>query len=480
VGARQEHLGHAASTEAAQYLVRSDGAAYHRRVERAATVYSEALDPGGGRFRCQLVVVDGPDRGRACRLGERDALVGTDPGVELVLSDERVSGRHLAVRAADGHFLVRDLGSTNGSWYEGSRLGEARVPAGATLRIGRSALRIEPEAQPLDVAPSQARRFGELVAESLAMREVFAVLERVAPSDVTVLVEGETGTGKELVARAIHEASARRGGPFVAVDCGALPEGLLDSELFGHVRGAFTGAAAPRAGLVARAQRGTIFLDELGRIPPSVQARLLRVLEERRVRAVGADAEREVDVRVIAASRDDLDAQVAAGRFRADLLYRLGVVRVRIPPLRARREDVPRLVSELLRRRGLEEARPAGPGLDRLLAHGWPGNVRELRNVLDRAVALAPSARGFADLAIRVEPAPAGDDALPVRADLPFAEAKQAVVHAFERRYLADLLARTGGNLSAAARQAGVDRKHLRALARRHGLVDDPGEGSDT
>ena len=442
-------------------------------------MYSDILDGGTGFLHCQLVVVDGPDRGRACRLAEGEVTIGTDAACDLTLSDDRVSGRHVAVRAVESRFAVRDLGSTNGTWYEGSRIAEAEVtvPAGSTLLVGRSALRIEPEAQPLDVPPSQARRFGELVGESLAMREVFAVLERVAESDATILVEGETGTGKELVARALHDASARRRGPFVAVDCGALPEGLLDSELFGHVRGAFTGAAAARAGMIVRADGGTLFLDELGRIPPPVQARLLRVLEERVVRPLGGDSERAVDVRVVAASRDDLDAEVAAGRFRPDLLYRLAVVRIALPALRMRREDIPLLVRDILRRRGLADEAPAGRGLDRLTAHGWPGNVRELRNVLDRAIALAPGARRFADLAIRIDASPIAGEGLAVRSDLPYAEAKAAVLHDLERRYLADVLARTGGNLSAAARESGIDRKHLRTLARKHGLVDDDGDG---
>jgi DNA-binding NtrC family response regulator len=446
-------------------------------------VYSDILDGGTGRLRCQIVVSDGPDRGRARRLGDTETVIGTAAGCELVVSDDRVSARHLAVRSDGSRFSVRDLGSTNGTWYEGSRVSQVTVPAGSTLLVGRTALRIEAEAQPLDLPPSQARRFGELVGESLAIREVFAVLERVAESDATVLIEGETGTGKELVARALHDASPRRRGPFVAVDCGALPEGMLDSELFGHVRGAYTGATQPRGGMMVRADGGTLFLDELGRISPTVQARLLRVLEERVVRPLGGDTERAVDVRVVAASRDDVDAEVAAGRFRPDLLYRLAVVRVALPPLRTRREDLPSLVRELLRRRGLALADedPAGPNLDRLIAHAWPGNVRELRNAIDRAIALAPGARRFADLAIRIDPAqrdPAGDG-LAVRSDLPYAEAKALVLHELERRYLADVLARTGGNLSAASRASGIDRKRLRALGRKHGLVGDAGPDDD-
>jgi DNA-binding NtrC family response regulator len=443
-------------------------------VGRSATVYSDILDGGTGRVRCQLVVIDGPDRGRACRLGSGPATIGTDAACDLALSDDRVSARHLSVEAVESRFVVRDLGSTNGSWYEGSRITEVTVPAGTTLLAGRTALRIEPEAQPLDLPPSQARRFGELVGESLAMREVFAVLERIALSDATLLVEGETGTGKELVARAVHEASNRRRGPFVAVDCGALPEGLLESELFGHVRGAFTGAANARNGMIVRADGGTLFLDELGRVSPTLQARLLRVLEERTVRPLGGDTERAVDVRIIAASRDDLDAEVAAGRFRPDLLYRLAVVRVELPPLRTRREDIALLVRDLLRRRGLADQVPTG--LDRLVAHGWPGNVRELRNVLDRAIALAPGAQQFSDLVIRIDPSPLAGEGLAIRSDLPYAEAKAAVLHDLDRRYVADILARTGGNLSAASRESGIDRKQLRAMARKHGLHDDPSD----
>jgi DNA-binding NtrC family response regulator len=436
-----------------------------------ATIHSEAV-PNDRPRRYQLVVIEGPDAGRAVAIGA-GVTVGSGANCELVLADDRVSSRHVEVRPDGARFRVRDLDSTNGTFYEGSRVSEIEVGSGATLKLGRSFVRVQPQPEALEVVPSQSRRFGELVAESLAMREVFAVLELAAASDVTVLLEGETGTGKELAARAIHDASPRRRGPFVAVDCGALPESLLESELFGHVRGAFTGAAQARAGAFQRADGGTLFLDELGAVPPAVQARLLRVLEERKVRPVGSDAERALDVRVVAASPPQLEARVAEGAFRADLYYRLSVVRVSLPPLRARREDLAPIVAEMLRRRGIEPGPIAGSNLDKLMAHAWPGNVRELRNVIDRALALTPGARSFAELRVSLSPTATGDgDAASVRSDLPFAEAKELVLEAFERRYLRDLIEREDGNISAAARASGVDRKHLRTLLRKYGLVD--------
>ena len=437
---------------------------------RLATVHSEAIPGGASPARAQIVVIEGPDAGRAASLSEHDVIVGSEPNCGLVLTDERVSHQHLAVRRDGARYLVRDLQSRNGTSYEGSLIAEVRVSAGATFKIGRSFVRIQPQPRPLEVAPSQSRRFGELVGESLAIREMFAVLELAAGSDVTMLLEGETGTGKELAARAIHDASGRRRGPFVAVDCGALPESLMESELFGHVKGAFTGAATARAGAFSRANGGTLFLDELAGVPGVVQARLLRAIEERKIRPVGGDEERALDVRIVAASRDDLSARVADGSFRSDLYYRLSVVRVTLPPLRSRREDLAPVVAELLRRRGIEPGSVSGPNFDLLVGHGWPGNVRELRNVIDRAVALTPGATCFADLRIQVQPQPS-DEGLAIRTDLPFAEAKQAVVDVFELRYLRDVLVRCDGNISAAARIVGLDRKHLRSLLKRHGLV---------
>lgn len=437
-----------------------------------ATAHTEALGgPAEAGLVCQLVVVEGPDMGRAIDMGETELVVGSDPACALVLHDDAVSRRHLSVRCDGARFVVRDLDSKNHTLYQGSHLGEASLPAGATLKLGRTFVRIQPRPRPLEVPPSQARRFGELFAESLAMREVFAVLDLAAASDVSVLLEGETGVGKELAARAIHEKSARRAGRFVAIDCGALPESLVESELFGHVKGAFTGAAGGRAGAFVRADGGTIFLDELDSIPLVVQARLVRALEERCVRAVGSDDETAIDLRVIAASHRDLRELVAEGKFRPDLYYRLSVVRVVLPPLRERREDLVPIVSAMLRLRGLEDPGVIeGANLDRLMVHDWPGNVRELRNAIDRALALSPGVLRFADLRLVVEGS-AGEVDAGVRTDLPFAEAKQLVVDAFERRYLRDVFDRCDGNISAAAREAGIDRKHMRTLLVRHGIV---------
>jgi DNA-binding NtrC family response regulator len=417
---------------------------------------------------CQLVVIEGPDQGLACGLSER-VIVGSGAQCDLPLTDGRVSERHFMLEPTASGYRLEDLGSTNGVLYEGGTVKSATLTVGATLKIGHSFLRIQPISAPLEVQPSQASRFGELVGESLIMRELFAVLELASQSDATVLIEGETGTGKELAARALHEASQRRKAPFVVVDCGALPESLLESELFGHVRGAFTGATNSRQGAFAKAEGGTIFLDELGRISAAVQARLLRVIEERKLKPVGSDDAKSIDVRILGASRHDLDVEVADGSFRADLFYRLSVLRVKMPDLRSRREDIPSIVEAMCASRGFETGAISGPNLDRLTTQSWPGNVRELRNVVDRALALSPGASSFAELRI-----PGGaqseESSLSVRSDLGYAEAKEAVLHTFERKYLADAFARCDSNIAKTARDVGLDRKHLATLLKKHGL----------
>jgi DNA-binding NtrC family response regulator len=434
---------------------------------------------------CKLVVVAGPDSGRELPL-DGTVEVGCDPGCGLAMTDPSVSRRHLTVLCRGGRVRVVDRGSRNGTFVGETRVVEAEVPLGAVVRIGNSALAVHPRWHVREVPPSPARRFGSLIGESLAMREAFAVLERVAGLDITVLVDGESGTGKELAARSLHDASGRRDRPFVAFDCGAIPSELAESELFGHRRGAFTGAVEHRAGAFQRADGGTICLDEIGEMPLELQPKLLRVLETGEVRAVGADDMHKVDVRVIASTNRDLHAEAERGRFRRDLLYRLEVVRVRLPPLRQRPEDIPALVRHLLAGElgsgSSDVAHGAGAGSDiegdnlqRLMAYSWPGNVRELRNVLARAVALARPPRRFSDLVFNLGPSAAtapstlGPSFPGVAAPMEYKQAKAELLASFERAYVEALMARAGGSVTRAAALSGLSRKHLYDLMKRVG-----------
>jgi two-component system, NtrC family, response regulator AtoC len=301
-------------------------------------------------------------------------------------------------------------------------------------------------------------RLENVVGRSEAMLQVYKTAARVASTDATVLIQGESGTGKELVARAIHTASPRASGPFVAVDCGAIAEGVLESELFGHTRGAFTGAQAARRGLFEEAHHGTLFLDEIGDVGPNLQARLLRALQEGTIRRVGANDPINVDVRIVAATNRDMDAAVKQGTFRADLYYRLHVVSIRIPPLRERREDIPLLAEHFAQKHGRAEGSAISPEARELLvAYDWPGNVRELENAVARALALNPSGVVIPeDLpdAIRLAQAEPAPVPLPPPGDRP-------TLAELERRYASQVLGETGGNKTRAAEILGIDRKTL-------------------
>jgi DNA-binding NtrC family response regulator len=317
-------------------------------------------------------------------------------------------------------------------------------------------------------------RFTGIVGATSAMRELFGLVDSVAPTDAAVLLLGESGTGKELLARAILERSARAAGPFVPINCSALTDTLLESELFGHVRGAFTGASTSRIGVFEQASRGTLFLDEIGDISPAMQVRLLRALQEGEIKPVGSTEIRQVDVRVVAATNRDLEGAARAGTFRPDLYYRLNVVALELPPLRQRPEDVPLLVHHFLTRYaarfGKAVSRLAPEAMEALQAYGWPGNVRELQNVVQRAVVLAPGEVVTLDLL----PAPLrqsrGSAEHLRRFDLAFATAKQAAIEDFERSYVADVLRRSGGRVAEAARLCGLDKSNFRRIVRRHRL----------
>ncbi len=419
----------------------------------------------------RVLVVDGPDRGRALQLGNEVMRVGTAKSASLRLTDPTVSRLHCElVLGPEGVRLV-DAGSTNGTFVAGARARDVDLKPGALLQLGATTLRLELSGDRSQVALSPQAGFGELRGTSREMRRVYAILEKAAQSDATLLVSGETGTGKELAAQAVHDASRRASGPFMTVDCGAIPEALIESELFGHVRGAFSGAINDRKGAFEEADGGTIFLDEIGELPITMQPKLLRAIETRQVRRVGSNQNRKVDVRVIAATNRSLARSVNEGTFREDLYYRLAVIEVELPPLRSRREDVPLLAAHFIERfTGRPDAPPAEL-LSTLLAREWPGNVRELRNFVERSVSL-----GWPDpasaLPAEAEPRARelGDLRRLVPLHLPLKEARLAWTAKFEAVYVRALLEQTAGNVSRAAELAGVSRRFFQRTMVRNGI----------
>lgn len=428
----------------------------------------------------QVTVVGGPSAGASFVAQSERVTVGSAPGNDLVLSDPTVSGYHLQLERVDVGIRVIDLGSTNGTHLEATRLERGTVAAGAVLSLGRSQLRVG-EGDTALVALHDADAFGALRGRTPVMRRLMARIDRIASSDAAVLLIGESGTGKELAARELHQRSPRALRPFVTVDCGALVPTLAASELFGHERGAFTGADRQRPGAFERAKGGTLLLDEVGELPAELQAHLLGVLERRTFRRVGGQHELQVDVRVVSATNRDFRAEVNAGTFRLDLYYRLAIVCLELPALRERVHDVPILASHFLAELGhegrLDQVLPQ-PTLQRLMAHRWPGNVRELRNVIEASVATGelPTLRSTpppSGMPTRTSAPPRGAGAtLPIEPllSLPYREARDQLVGHFQAEYLRRLLDRTKGNVSGAAREAKMDRSHLIDLLRRHKL----------
>ncbi len=441
---------------------------------RLTRVTNRAAVQSGSRG-CRLWVLGGDAPVLEVALPAVGVVIGADVGADVVLTgDDSVSSKHCTVVPAETGFKVTDLESSNGTFVDGVRLTSALVPFGATLRLGRSLVQLMPAEEIAEIPPSQATSFGELLGTSAAMRSIYALLERASPTDASVLLSGESGTGKELAARSIHCGSDRKDGPFVVFDCGAASENLTDSALFGHSKGAFTGAVADRRGAFASADGGTLFLDEIGDLPLALQPKLLRLLEAGEVTPLGKETSERYDVRVIAASHRDLYADVATGTFRGDLYYRLAVVEIELPPLRARLADLPILVTTFLGATDQDVLTLPGAlaNLERLHRYSWPGNVRELRNVIGRAKALAPKDAPFGEMPILLRKG--GQTNAPssaaVTAERPFHEVKAEVLAEFERAYLKDLVSRADGNISAAARIAGVERKHLYKLLERAGL----------
>jgi transcriptional regulator with GAF, ATPase, and Fis domain len=443
--------------------------------------------------KVRVRVAEGPDAGATRELVNASLRVGSASDNDLVLADNSVSRHHCAIEPVAGGARVRDEGSTNGIFLDGVRVYDALFSGPVQLRLGDSVLRVEPLSETADREQLASPRFHGLIGRSPRMRELFADLARIAPSDLSVLIEGETGSGKELVAESLHAESERCKGPFVVFDCSAVAANLVESELFGHERGAFTGAVQSRAGVFEQADGGTIFLDELGELPKDLQPKLLRVLERREVRRLGSQRTIPVDVRLVAATHRNLAAEVQRGNFREDLYFRTATAVVRVPPLRDRMEDLPLLVAHLLERHHPERRAVDVPRAVWALfeGHRWPGNVRELSNAVQRLVVTpdrvllgdaglsegdssqAPGSQAPASQAPASPASPAYTTASVASraasaALLPLRVARREASEAFERAYLRRVLERSQGNVTRAAAIAEVSRQMLQKLMRKH------------
>jgi DNA-binding NtrC family response regulator len=415
-------------------------------------------------------VVSGEDAGKSFPVdvshGGR-VLLGQSPACAVRLADPTVSRRHAAFDLMGTTLRLSDLDSTNGTFVNGVRAFDVALGGGETIHVGATVLRLEAGEEKTE-SPSAQTRFGRFVGASPEIQRLYPTMERIAASDIPVVIEGETGTGKEVLAESLHELGPRAAGPFVVFDCTTVASNLMEATLFGHERGAFTGALASSPGLFEQADSGTLFIDEIGDLDIALQAKLLRAIERAEVRRIGGRQWLRVNVRVIAATRRDLDREVVAGRFRDDLFYRLAVARIELPPLRSRRKDIALLAAHFWEQLGGAPAALTGDLLDRLQDYDWPGNVRELRNAIARKIALgelsrpAPRAGGTA--------AAASSDPIQeiVDQDLPFPIARDQAIALFEQRYVAHVLARHGGNVTRAAQASGVGRRYFQTIRGRH------------
>lgn len=440
--------------------------------QRRSTTIVSARGQVVGLMVRELVVevIAGPDQGLRCELDGRVLAIGADSQNHLVLTDDSVSRFHARIVADERGYRLTDRHSANGTILNGVRVQDAYLPDPARIQVGDSQLSVwfRDDEHPIELSAEE--RFGDVLGRSVVMRELFASARRAAASNATVLIAGETGTGKDALARAIHDHSPRASKPYVVFDCGAVSPTLVDAELFGHVRGAFTGAESDRPGVFEAAHGGTLFLDEIGELELSLQPKLLRALENGTVTRLGSTEPIPVDVRVVAATNRDLPREIDSERFRSDLFYRLAVVSLEVPPLRERPEDIPLLAavfleSSIARESGdHERLRAHMDGVFEPLTHyPWPGNVRELRNVIERAAVLADPARLDQDIFSRM---------LELRSTIQLSRRRlgpleEARAH-FDREYLRDLLSAAGGDVTRAAEIADIHPKSLARLLRRY------------
>ena len=440
-----------------------------------------------------LVVTEGPERGRSFRLDASlpvRALIGTSPACDIRVSDREVSRRHVALERIGPNVRITDLGSTNGTWVDRVKVVEAELQGGEFVRVGATMFRVDLEpAESTEPPLPSALNFGRVVGASREMRRIYPLCERLANTTVPVVIEGETGTGKEALAESLHEMGPRAQGPFVVFDCTAVPPSLVESELFGHERGAFTGALMTRKGVFEQAQGGTLLIDEVGDLDLSLQPKLLRAIERFEIRRIGGDRWIRVDVRVLAATRRDLDREVQAGRFRDDLFHRMAGARVELPPLRHRLGDITTLAMHFWREMGGDPHEIPRELLQKWEDYPWPGNIRELRNTIARQLALGELAHAQPVSSGSVPPPSMGgmggmgtpssafappmpqDDSINrfVEMDLPFPQARDRILEEFEARYVAKLLQRHNGDVAKAAAASGIGRRYFQKLkARSH------------
>jgi len=423
-----------------------------------------------------LKVIEGPDTGKELAVdGTKPVrlLVGKSPACDLMLADPQVSRRHLSLELVGRRLRMRDLGSTNGTFVDGVAVLDGYLRGGEVVRVGGSALSVVESGQLTEVPLPMDSQFGRVLGASTAMRRLYPLCARLAASDVPVVIEGETGTGKEQLAEALHEQGPRAAQPFVVFDCTAVAPNLIESELFGHERGAFTGSVASRRGVFERADGGTLLIDEIGDLPAELQPKLLRAIERAEITRVGGERAIKVNVRLLFATRRDLDRQVQLGQFRDDLFHRVAVTRIELPPLREREGDVRLLAEVFATQLGSDPSALPPELLARWETYDWPGNVRELRNAVTRRVALGDLADEMhsevPSAPLSRPPAPMGfgraDPILRVLSqDLPLAEARQLLVDEFEARYVEHVLAQHEGNVTRAAAAAGIARRHLQRL----------------
>ncbi len=443
-------------------------------IDEVTALLHQSFDPSPLPEPFRLSVIEGPDAGKSFSLdGSQPSrvLVGTAMACTVRLSDRTVSRRHVALDIVGGRVRITDLGSTNGTKVNGLAVAEAFLDGGELVAVGSTSFRLDRENTGARVQISTKTHFGQVVGASTEMRRLYALCEKLAGSDIPVLIEGESGTGKELMAEALHHEGPRGEASFVVLDCSLVPSNLLEVELFGYDAGAFPGASVSRRGLFEQAHGGTLVIDEVGDLDLALQPKLLRALERQEIRPVGSNRTIRVDVRVVATTRKDLDREVQAGRFGEDLLQRLAAARIELPPLRSRRGDIAFLVRHFCRELQGDESSLSKELRRSWEDYTWPGNVRELRNALARHLALGELANitqtsGPEAAEAELEPEPQGD-VFDQALELPLGEARQMVVAEFERRYVERMLDNHGGNVTRAAESAGVARRYFQILKAR-------------